>query len=142
VVELADRPGCSGRSRATLILPATRGATFALRFGVDRPLALPEQADDVWLPLGHASTPVQSIMFVPAGAIASIALLSWLRAARSNRVRATTLAGYVGGFPFAVVGSLMLPLFMDPWLGATLGGALPWLLVMWLGSRSGRRYAR
>src|SRR5216683_6353551 len=95
VVELADRPGWLWAIPATLILPATHGAIFALRFGVDRLLAVPEQADGVWLPLGHASTLVQSIMFVPAGAIASIALLSWLRAARSNRVRATTLAGYV-----------------------------------------------
>ena len=58
-----------------------------------------------------------------------------------SRTRATTLAGYAAGLPFAVLGSLMFPLFMDPWIGAMLGGALPWLLFTWLGHRAGR-YAR
>jgi hypothetical protein len=138
VTELADRPGWLWAIPATLILPATHNAIFALRFGVDRLVAVTEHADGVRLPLGDVSVLVQSVLFVPAGAIASLSLLYRLRAARSSRTRATTLAGYVAGLPFAVLGSLMLPLFMDPWIGATLGGARPWLLFTWLGHRAGR----
>jgi len=73
---------------------------------------------------------------VPAGAIVAFALLFWVRAAPSRKARGLTLLGYLVGLPFAFIGSLMLPLLFDPWVGATLGGALPWLLFTWLGHRS------
>ncbi len=73
---------------------------------------------------------------MPAGAIVAFALLFWVRAAPSRKARGLTLLGYLVGLPFAFIGSLMLPLLFDPWVGATLGGALPWLLFTWLGHRS------
>lgn len=130
------RPSWLWALPATFILPALHSAIFALRFGISRLLEVPEHSGDVRLPLDDVNTLVQSALFVPAGAIVAFALLFWLRAAPSPKARAFTLGGYVVGLPFAFVGSLMLPLLFDPWIGATLGGALPWLLFTWLGHHS------
>jgi len=85
--------------------------------------------------LGEVNNLVQSLIFAPAGAIVAFALLLWLRAARSRTAGGLTLMGYLVGLPFAFFGSLTLPLLLDPLIGATLGGVLPWLLFTWLGHR-------
>jgi len=36
------------------------------------------------------------------------------------------------GIPFAFMGSLILPFYLPLWIGTTLGGAFPWLLVTWV----------
>lgn len=102
---------------AALLLPGLQLAIFGLRFG---------QVD---------SQLVESLVFLPAGLIAGLALIYWLRAAASARRRRNTLIGYFVGLPLAFLGSLLLPLVLSPWPGATLGGSLPWLLCTWLGYR-------
>ncbi len=125
---------------ASLILPATQDLVFAVRFGVDSLLRVPEATSgEVHRPLGGVNLLVESLIFLPAGAIASAALIFWLRAAGSSGAKRATVLGYLSGLPFAFVGSLLLPLLFDPWIGATLGGAAPWLLFTWLGYRAGTR---
>jgi hypothetical protein len=130
------RPSWLWALPATFILPVLHSAIFALRFGIDRLLEVPEHSGDVRLPLGDVNSLVQSLTFLPAGAIVAFALLFWVRAAPSRKAGGLTLLGYLVGLPFAFIGSLMLPLLLDPWIGATLGGALPWLLFTGLGHRS------
>jgi hypothetical protein len=102
---------------AALLLPGLQLAIFGLRFGhIDTQLA-------------------ESLVFLPAGLIAAIALLYWLRAAATHRQRRATLIGYIIGLPCAFLGSLLLPLVLPAWPGATLGGSLPWLLCIWTGYR-------
>lgn len=77
----------------------------------------------------------ESLVFVPAGLIEGIAFIYWLRQVKSDAQRRFTLMGFVIGFMFAFFGSLLLPLIIPSWVGATLGGALPWLLCTWIGFR-------
>ena len=77
-----------------------------------------------------------SLVFAPAGLIEGIAFVHWLRKVKSDRQRRSTLIGFVTGFMFAFFGSLLVPLLLPPtWLGATIGGAGPWLLCTWVGYR-------
>jgi uncharacterized membrane protein len=78
---------------------------------------------------------IGSLVFVPAGMLEGAALLSWLARAKSDRQRRNTLTGFVIGFMFAFIGSLVVPLILPNWLGATIGGAAPWLLCTWIGYR-------
>ena len=79
----------------------------------------------------------ESTVFLPAGLIAALGLVYWLRASRSAKQKRNTVIGYLVGIPFAFLGSLFLPLTASPWIGATIGGALPWLLTTWIGYRLG-----
>lgn len=111
------RPGWAWLVPAVLLLPALQLAVFYLRFHrLDNQLA-------------------ESLVFLPVGLIAGIGLVYWLRAAASPAQRRGTLIGYFIGLPFAFLGSLLIPLAVPAWLGATLGGSLPWLLCTWLGYR-------
>ena len=78
---------------------------------------------------------ITGAIFLPAGLIAAFGLIYCLRASHSAEQRRNTWIGYALGLPFAFIGSLMLPLFLHPWIGATLGGALPWALMTWIGYR-------
>lgn len=100
-----------------LVLPAYHLLIFALQFG--------------WID----SVLVQSIVFVPAGLIEGAVLVYCLRNVKSQRQWRSTLMGFVIGFMFAFFGSLLLPLLLPAWFGATIGGALPWVLCTWIGYR-------
>ena len=78
---------------------------------------------------------VTGAIFLPAGLVAAIGLIYWLRASRTVRQKRNTWIGYLLGIPFAFMGSLFLPLLLPPWIGATLGGAVPWLFATWVGYR-------
>jgi hypothetical protein len=67
--------------------------------------------------------------------IAAFGLIYWLRASQSATQKRNTWIGYLMGIHFAFMGSLFLPLILPPWIGATLGGALPWLIMTWVGYR-------
>jgi hypothetical protein len=76
-----------------------------------------------------------STVFIPAGMLEGVALIGWLRQVRSEQQRRNTLIGFLIGFMLAYFGSLLFPLVMPSWVGATIGGAGPWLLCTWLGFR-------
>ena len=78
---------------------------------------------------------ITGVIFLPAGLLAAFGLIYCLRASPSATQKRNTWIGYVLGIPFAFMGSLILPLFLSPWIGATLGGALPWLFTIWVGYR-------
>lgn len=100
-----------------LTLPAYHLLVAFLRFGQLGPLL------------------VQSVVFVPAGAIEGFAFVYWSRDLKSSAQRRSMTMGFVIGFMFAFFGSLLLPLILPAWLGATLGGAVPWVLCTWIGFR-------
>jgi hypothetical protein len=100
-----------------LVLPAYHLLIFFLRFG------------------RVGSMIFESLVFVPAGMLEGVALISWLRLVKSDRQRRNTLIGFVIGFMLAFFGSLLVPLVLPNWVGATIGGAAPWLLCTWLGFR-------
>lgn len=78
---------------------------------------------------------VTGAIFLPAGLFSAVGLIYWLRDSHSARQKRNTWIGYLLGIPFAFLGSLLLPLLLPPWIGATLGGALPWLFTTWVGYR-------
>ena len=108
----------------SLVLPAYHLLIFALRFG---------RIDTVL---------IQSIVFVPAGIIEGAFLIYCLRKVTAQRQWRSTLMGFVIGFMFAFFGSLLLPLVLPPWFGATIGGALPWVLCTWIGYRRESGYEK
>ncbi len=121
----------------SLVLPMTHSVVAALRFGTAWLFRLSEQPH-VGLPIGDKNMLVESLIFLPASAIAAMAFIFWLGRARSRQAKIGTSLGYVLGLPVACFGSLMLPLMFDPWIGATLGGAVPWLLLTWFGYLAAR----
>lgn len=78
---------------------------------------------------------VTGVIFLPAGLMAAFALIYWLRASHSAEQKRNIWIGYLMGMPFAFVGSLIVPVYLSPWLGTTLGGALPWVFMTWIGYR-------
>jgi hypothetical protein len=76
---------------------------------------------------------LESLIFAPAGMIEGAFFIYWLREVKSDRQRRNILIGFIGGFILAFFGSLLLPLMLPMWLGATIGGAVPWVLCTWLG---------
>ena len=76
-----------------------------------------------------------SLIFLPAGLIEGIAFVWWSRDVKTAAQRRSITMGFVIGFMFAFFGSLLLPQIMPPWLGATLGGAVPWVTCTWIGYR-------